>query len=169
VAKVEARIAKAEARLAARLRQYIRADNANDRMATSIEADAIGQNLSQLLSLHLEGESGWNSKERWIDGMVEARFTVSRSGHANIMGRIVWGLIKDTGGPQWFDPFQAEVIIGGPDGELERYSLHFGDRDAKEPTPVPFGLYSTLADPASGEAVATNEIRWAFEFSKVCS
>jgi hypothetical protein len=164
-ARVTERLTKAEARLAARLRQYIRAQNANDRIATSIEADAILQNLSHLLSLHLEDESGWNSQERWVDGVVGAKLAVSSSGQAKAVGRIVWGLLKDTGGPQWFEPFDAEVIIGGPEGDLERYSLRFGDRDARIPTPVPPGLYSTLADHANIEAMP-GVSEWTYEFSK---
>lgn len=134
-----------ETRLAATIRDYMRARDAGDQFAVKFGAEHICQGLGYLLNRFLEVADGWDSRERWIDGMVGARVEVIASDRIHVAGPMVWGLRADVGGEQWAEPLEAELTIGWEISDLKQYHLHFGDRrelDAKRVTP---GLYDTVA------------------------
>ena len=136
-----------ESRLAATIRDYMRARDAGDRIAVGFGAQHICHGLERLLSAHLEGAESWPSRERWTDGMVGAHVDVVAPDRLRVAGYMVWGLRSDPGGEQWAEPFQADVTIGWPTHDLRQYQVCFSDSHALAEKRVTPGLYAALAGP----------------------
>jgi hypothetical protein len=141
-----------EVELAAWVRQYMRARHAGDEVATRLGRRCVIGCLSRLLSAHLESAVSWNSDERWIDGLVGAQFVAESTDRITVNGQMVWGMTADAGGPQWAEPFEADVHIDWEAQKLRKYSIRFGDHRELDAKRVKTGFYGTMAD-EKGEVV----------------
>jgi len=134
-------------------RQYLRARDADDEPAMRVEASGLGHFLGSLLNQYLKNDSRWDSSERWIDGMVGASIDI-RPPHVVVRGMIVWGRVADAGGPQWREPFEAQLGLTPDMASVDDYLLRFGNPQ-KPAQKIVFGLYETLADADGRIAVET--------------
>jgi hypothetical protein len=139
----EGRITQLEAKVAAYVRQFLRAHEAKEAAACREAAPSICSALSWLLGARLELAPTWNSGERWIDCLIGARFEVEPPDRLNVRGHMVRGLVEDAGGPQWVEPFEAEVRLGGP----LSYVLRFADARDRSRKLLTIGFYQALAGP----------------------
>jgi hypothetical protein len=146
------KIANAESRIAVGIRQFFRARQAEDGLAMSHEASFICHGLERLLSGYLEGAPSWDSRKRWTDGMVGAKFQVESPKHMRVKGRMIWGYTADTAGPQWSESFQARLDLDSSTGELGGYEIMFCDQNELQTCPVTAGFYQELAN-SKGEIV----------------
>lgn len=142
---VETRAPESEVKLAAHIRQLMRAYNAGDQVAVREEKIAICSMLAWLLTECLERESSWDAVEQWIDGLTGARFTVEPPDRIAVEGQMVWGLVSEPGGTQWLEPFEAEVQISWPMDGLKAYTLRFAERGGSQES-MRHGFYPILDD-----------------------
>lgn len=148
-----------EDRLAATIRDYMRARDAGDERSVEFGAESICHLLGCLLGACLRDMDDWNSDERWIDGMVGAQVEVLASDRIRVAGHMVWGLLSDVGGAQWAEPFEADLTIGWKTYDLTRYSLRFADHRGLDEKRVTSGSYAALAN-------ANGSIRFKPTFSE---
>lgn len=155
-----------EIRLATRLRQCFRAVEAGDQLAVRDEIPLVIHSLYHFLEYLLGPDASWESQGRWFDDMIDVDYRLL-AGRFVISGKLVWGLTSDPG-PQWSDPFYADVSIDAGRPETESYLIRFGRTDdGRGPDAVPFGFYAgpggpseSIADPWKGKA------DWRYEFRK---
>ena len=160
-----ANMLEAEIRLTTRLRQCFRALQADDDLAVQDALPSIRHALFLFLDYLLEPNS-WESQGRWFDDMIDVQYQLVPPGRLRISGRLAWGLVSDPG-PQWFEPFFAEVAISEGRYDTASYCIRFGRRDDGESKPVQFGFYpspeessDSVSDPWQGKA------DWKYEFRK---
>lgn len=155
-----------EIRLATRLRQCFRAVDARDELAVQDEIPLIIHGLYHFLDYLLGPDDSWEDRGRWFDDMIDVQYRLL-PGRFVISGRLVWGLLADAG-PQWSDPFFADVSIGEGLRETRSYLIRFSRRDdGGESEPVQLGFYPGPGDPA--ESVADpwqGKGDWKYEFRK---
>jgi len=128
------RLASVESRLAAAIRQFDRATEADDQLAVANEADCICRFTHILLSMHLDDADDWESDARWIDGLTDAQITKTGDRSIFINGNVLWRLAENPGGTQWSSPMFAK--FAADDGGLVQYELCFE---------LSFGLYSPFS------------------------
>lgn len=142
-----------ETRLAATIRDYMRARDAGDQIAVEFGAQDICHGLGCLLGAYLKGAENWPSHERWIDGMVGAQVEIVAPDRLHVAGYMVWGLLSNVGGEQWAEPFQADVTIGWHTYDFKQYQMCFGDSRElaeKRVTPGSYQVLATSDDPLAG-------------------
>jgi len=154
-----------EARLATRLRQFFRAVEARDEPAVQDEIPLICHSLWLFLEYLLEPESSWDSRTRWFDGLIKARYGWISPGRFHASGELVWGLISDAG-PQWAEPFSADVSIIEGRTYTASYCLRFGRRDDIDKSELPFGSYPGSAEGAGPVDPWAGKADWKYEFRK---
>ena len=155
-----------EIRLTTRLRQCFRALKARDELAVQDEIPLIIHNLYRFLDHLLGPGESWESRGRWFDDMIDVKYQL-HPGRFLITGRLVWGLISDVG-PQWSDPFSADVSIRPGLCETESYLIRFGRRDDGDGSaPVQFGFYASPGGPSeSTDDPWHGKADWRYEFRK---
>lgn len=136
----------AETKLATWAGWYLRAHASGDQSAQRQAAKDVCLGLRWLLSGLLESTASWDSRQRWIDCLIGAQFAVDRPDRIKVRGRMVWGLVTDAGGPQWSEPFEAELTLDPASVALRSYTLRFGDQRDLSTKEVKTGMYGTLAD-----------------------
>jgi hypothetical protein len=124
--QVDERIARKESELAAYVRQLMRATESGDEAAAQLETRAVCAWLSHLLAAHLRHASGWDSEERWLDGLIPDQLNIEPPDHIAVRGRILWALVAKPEGPFWSEPFEADVRIDWKTHGLS-YVLRFSD------------------------------------------
>jgi hypothetical protein len=82
--------------------------------------------LAYLLAEHLKTDPAWNSRQCWIDGLINTHITLLKKRSLRLNGRMVWGLTRDIGGAQWAEPFEAVLVI--TEDHILRYALWFADQ-----------------------------------------
>jgi hypothetical protein len=158
---------KVEIRLATRLRQCFRALEAQDDLAVQDEIPLIIRCLYVFLDYLLESDNSWDPRgEKWFDDMIHVQHQLIPPGRFRISGELVWGMLADTG-PQWAEPFYADVAITDGRHDTEAYCIRFGRRDDDAKQELKFGFYpgppgpaESIADPWCGRA------DWKYEFAK---
>jgi hypothetical protein len=180
---VRKRPSDAENKLAAWIRQLLRARRARDAIAEELEAVSVCTAVSWLLAEHLESAGKWESTERWLDGLIGASVIIEGRDQVKVVGQMTWGLADKPGGHQWADPFEAQFELAR--GGISRYTIRFGDNRPLREKRIISGWYTTLADkngkvccryykPRFGKRMkVNNRIEpesgvWAFQFSKGC-
>ncbi len=151
-------------RVATRLRQFFRAVEFRDELAVQDEIPIVCQYLYLFLEYLLGDEPEWN--DRWFDDVIGAQHKWKEPGRFQVAGQLVWGLITNPG-PQWTDPFFADVVIAEGRRDAASYCIRFGRRDDLNKSELPYGFYpsssvpsDTIDDPWNGE------IDWKYEFRK---
>jgi hypothetical protein len=147
--------------LAAFVRQYMRATGAADADATRLTLYRVWACLTRLLTDRLEEAPDWDSETRWVDGLHTCAVVVEPPWRLRITGPMAWGLTADVGGPQWLEPFDADLRLSRATGQIESYELRFGDRDQ------PNG--EDCRQEGSERIVArlkAGRVAWAFTFAK---
>lgn len=100
--------------------------------------------FSYLLSLRLN-LSDWNTKERWIDGLINGKMIIKLPDTILLNSEMVWGLSADVGGNQWKEPFETVVQIAKNGKKLNFYIIKFGNDAPIEKKEVKLGLYSGIS------------------------
>jgi hypothetical protein len=175
-------LADTELRLAAWIRQLVRARAAEDANAEHLEAIDVCSGLSWLLAEHLETAPGWD-RELWVDGLIGARVVLEGSERVKVVGQMVCAPLAGTGASQRVEPFEAEVEISPGNAGLKHYTLRMGDGRGLEAKSLPTGHYGTLSTDSGqvdfrpfplldeGPAAPPNQLTpeggvWRFEFTK---
>jgi len=119
---------RAETELAAAIRQFDRASQAQDDPAKVIELEAIGDRIRRILYVHLEIRIGMTSDAWvWMDGQEDIRVELAGM-ELKASGRIRCTLAN---GPlrYWTEPFTAVVIQASTDLGLADYTISWGSRE----------------------------------------
>lgn len=150
-----------EARIAATIRQYFRAEEASDPVAAADEAHTICTYTGALLSMCLDDVDDWDSDTRWIDGLIDTEIHKLAHRHVSLCGDVVWGLSENPGGRQWKQAMFAEFLAD--DDGLKQSRICFVDSTAPEEE-VAFGMYEAVSGVQHRAPDATLERRWQFVF-----
>lgn len=129
--------------IAAIIRQYFRALEANDSEAVELESVDLCSATSWLLEEHLKCAPDWDSEQRWLDGVIDSNVVDLAKLCVQIEGKVVWGLSEDPGGKQWSEPLWARMHAS--DEGLEQYEIRFGHANEEESSEVEFGFYQTIS------------------------
>jgi hypothetical protein len=118
------------AKVAASLRQLLRAHDARDRIAIWSSSAAFSMRLRLFLRDLLSHEPSWDSKGRWFEGLGLSSRILYREADRTIRmaDAMVWGPRPDVGARQWAGPFEAEMVLTADISDLASYTVRFGDR-----------------------------------------
>jgi hypothetical protein len=159
-------ILEVETRLATRIRQCFRAVAVQDNFAVRDEITLIIHCLQRFLDVLLTFEPTWNSQDRWFDDMIHVQHELIPPSRFRIAGELVWGLREETG-PQWVEPFYADVTITEGRNDSAAYCIRFARRDDDAKLEIKFGFYpgpgrsiETISDPWDGWE------NWKYKFNK---
>lgn len=145
--------------LATAVRLYRLAAAAADADAELLALCSVRSFVTRLLAERLRDAPDWPSADRWLDGLFDSTVADDPPSAMWLSGPMVWGRSADTAGPQWAEPFDADLRFA-PDGGLASYRLRFGDRDRPPDDTLSTGI------PRIRAALAAGTVRWAFEFAK---
>ena len=152
--------------LATRLRQFFRAVEAGDELAVEDGRQSVCHALWLFLDYLLEAEPTWESRDRWFDDLIRARYGWISPDRFVASGELVWGL-RSVAGPQWSDPFSADVVISERRTDTASYCIRLGRRDEVEKSELAFGLYPASDDETgSGADPWAGKADWQYEFRK---
>ena len=76
---------------------------------------------------------------------------IPRLSRLALHGEMVWGLRQHVAGSQWKEPFAAVVRMSATKGQLDSYTLGFGDDKPLEEKSVPSGLYRAVLSETEAE------------------
>ncbi|WP_068423006.1 hypothetical protein [Planctomyces sp. SH-PL62] len=155
-----------EIRLATRLRQCFRAVEARDSLAVQDEIPLVIQQLYLFLDHLLGPDDSWESRGRWFDDMIQVEYQLL-PGRFVISGGLVWGLLSDPG-PQWSEPFYADVTIDAKRSETDSYLIRFGRLDdGDESGRLQLGFHASPGGPSDSVAdLWEGKADWRYEFRK---
>ena len=147
--------------VAAAFRQLLRAHEADDAVAAWQATGSFCMWLRLLLKDLLSREASWDSKGRWLDGFAENRVLFLRPRRVRVLDAIVSGLRADVGGPQWAEPFDAELELRPDLSDLASYTIRVVDMRSFPGEDLQRSLSRIKADAARGNIV------WRYAWSKV--
>ena len=164
------RLEREDREIAALVRQYSRALQADDRIAAELMETYLCQSIQHLLGLLLvRAKIEW-AVELWFDGLHAQDMKLVGPFELEILGYI-W-----IGTNQTQEPFEAQLQAPERGSVLKRFCARFGDRsrltaesvirqDVSETYPVEESAYSVRV----GTTVPNMDgqlVEWAFEFAK---
>lgn len=122
---------------------FLKSNNADE----IIEAkQAVCWGIRDVLYLRLKLENHWYIKERWLDDVIGAKVIAGENNAVLIFADMVWGLIKDVGGSQWKEPFEAEMRIRKKRKHSISYRIKFSDERSLEEKNINTGSYEGITD-----------------------
>ncbi len=145
-------------RFAALVRQLLRNSEAGDQVAVWLTVNQICSRLCFLVTDLLVDEPGWASDKRWLDHVARRTLAITNSNTVRVAGPITWGLLENTGGQQWAEPFEAILIFSPEITDLVGYTLRFGDRRQRAEE-----LCSVSIDRLNDD-IEAGRVDWAFTF-----
>jgi hypothetical protein len=146
--------------IAALVRQLLRARGARDQVAVWLTTNALCSRLCSLLADLLSGEPAWDAKGRWLDHFARRDVSIDLPDRVRVAGPLVWGLEANPSGPEWAEPFEAELEFSAALRQLVGYTVRFGDRRAFPGEGLRQGIARIVGD-IEGRAV-----EWAFVFRR---
>lgn len=160
--------------LAARVRQYVRALEAGDRVAVKLMKRDLTFALESHLNRLLYKSKLGQSVSVWMDGIVAQQVHVVAPLGLLIQGYVYAGRASD--GSQWREPFEAELHASHEGDALAQFFARFGDlerlvsegvirADVSEDYPLDESVFQVRV----GNCVTRREgqlLEWAFEFTK---
>src|SRR4051794_22563940 len=107
--------------IAAQCRQLFRAVRAEDSKAVEVCLFYLRNFLVKTLGSHLLRDLGWNSNERWLDGLGEAFPEIRLPVGLTLRDECIWATRDDQ---HWYsEPFQFEIDLDPADGSLRWYTF----------------------------------------------
>lgn len=141
-------------------RLYFEAVSGGTPEARMDAAEPVVTGVGFILACLLKADARWPGRERWVDGPADVVCSVEPGGRLRLAGKMTWGLLRDVGGSQWFEPF--EVVIRCDRGPY-RIDIGFG----REPAVLIEGSYPSVV--AEGANILTpvqsSDNVFNFEFS----
>src|SRR5262245_37681976 len=126
-ASIERGLGSLQRELAAVLRQHQRATSARDQSAEVVEAEATIDRIRRLLYHHLELRVGMSSdKWVWLDGQDDCVVEALQPLEFRASGRLLCSLPEGRR-REWYEPFEAQVILNPNDRELAGYTIWFAN------------------------------------------
>jgi hypothetical protein len=151
-------IQQTEKQLAGYVRDFLNANKQGDEELTYKTGMASCIMLASLLAWYLRLNPSWNDKERWIDGLINGHIHLRHPNEICVHGEMVWGLLRDVGGPQWKEPFSAIACLGRRWDKLISYTLRFGKDVALSEKLVESGSYYVLLPKEEVEVSDSGEV-----------
>jgi hypothetical protein len=121
------RVLRWESALAAHLRQYVRAREAGDPVATTVARKDLFADLEWLLESLLGEEPLSRSLDIWLDGISAEWVTMTPPFGLSILGQVTCGRASD--GQQGQRPFAAELATSKDAAALDHFVARFGRLD----------------------------------------
>lgn len=116
-----------ERSLAAVIRQYRRAADANDSDALALERDSVACWIRRMITIHLEARIGMSSDDWvWLDGDEVCSIELAGA-EMTVSGRI-WCSLPE-GRREWTEPFAARVVHASASPDLADYTIWWGTRE----------------------------------------
>lgn len=147
-------------RLAADVRQLFRARGAGDEVARWLCVNSICSRLTRILSDLLSSEASWDSDRRWLDSLFRREVVLEHPNCIGVTGPMVWGFTEDAGGPQWAEPFAAELAFQPGFARLASCAIQFADRRVFGEESLRDSIARISSDIESGV------IEWKYEFHR---
>lgn len=118
---------RTDPRLAACVRQYVRAHDANDALAVQVAEYDLILNLGWLVENLFAEEPLRDSSDLWLDGIIERSITIRPPFGVTILGEVYCGRASDYTVDRV--PFAAELETSAGALSLDRFVVRFGRLD----------------------------------------
>lgn len=113
--------------IAAAFRQLLRAYEADDPIAVTLETITFCMKLHTKVDFLLRDEPSWDSKSRWLDSFSTSQVFFLPPDRVRVRAAMHWGLKSNIAGRFWSEPFDVQLQFRPDLSEVVSSRIRFGD------------------------------------------